>query len=1039
MDTPLARLCAYYLDCLAAEDPEGFGVSAYASSKHDLDYVEIAAHPLLSPVGLSTMFEEDGVRRLVEELRRKQGDWDLFLGYPVLVHRVRGRSGWEGNIVIPILIWPLEKEQDRSYAAYTLSDEVPQPNLRAFKHLLEGGLDNQSIIEQVASLQEELGIDDSCEDVPEINEIASRLRKSSPSWPWRERVNVSRLAKNPKLSGELEVGIYNRTILITTKRPTYTRGLEWELQALQQIPESTYANTALGQWLNGKDVGSHPDDASPLIEIFPLNAEQRQTVRQGLQNELTVVTGPPGTGKSQVVSSLLINAAWKGKQVLFASKNNKAVDVVEERVNGLGPRPALIRMGSREHHRAKLAEYLSQLLSATAGENERKAYETALAAHEVTAGRFHRLTEREREIVDLRNRVDALEQAAEPARRAVGNTSFSQWAATRDIEAFDKQLRDLKAALWAADYSRQPFLTKMLWGLVGEGRSKRLNAVVEGCQPLFRDAQINWPEEYSRELAQIWAEPVAKLEEWLSQARSAREYFSSLMLLNEASSLEKIAEERCRMSEDLEQHSKSLWEHWLNLTPDRLTPNDRRLLGDYAAALKMDTDWRLRDRLSHIVNALPCWAVTSLSARGRIPFQPGFFDLVVVDEASQCDIASALPLLYRAKRAMVIGDPHQLKHISTLQRQDEQLLARHAVGRIGIGWSYSTTSLYDLATHVCRSEDIVRLKDHYRSHAQIIGFSNQRFYEGVLRVATRYENLRRTNPGGPAIRWIDVRGQALRGQARRPGGGSAVNEEECQAVVAELRRLALEQGYKGTIGVVSPFRAQVERIQYLIGRDERLSFALERREFLVGTAHGFQGDERDVIIFSPVVTLGMENGATNFLSKNYNLFNVAITRARAALVVVGDRVAVANSGIEHLEKLPEYVDSLVGTPRRETAAADLGPTYPPVDNLEQVSDWEKQFYEGLYAAGLRPRVQYPVEQYLLDFALLAPGRKLDIEVDGERYHKNWDGELLRRDQIRNQRLIELGWDVMRFWVYQIRDDFDACIAKVQAWADAARD
>ncbi len=89
----------------------------------------------------------------------------------------------------------------------------------------------------------------------------------------------------------------------------------------------------------------------------------------------------------------------------------------------------------------------------------------------------------------------------------------------------------------------------------------------------------------------------------------------------------------------------------------------------------------------------------------------------------------------------------------------------------------------------------------------------------------------------------------------------------------------------------------------------------------------------------------------------------------------------------------------------------------------------------MYKAGLRPIPQYPIEQYLLDFALLCGERKLNIEVDGERYHRNWDGELCRRDQIRNQRLIELGWDVMRFWVYQVRDQMDDCVGRVLGWKD----
>jgi very-short-patch-repair endonuclease len=64
---------------------------------------------------------------------------------------------------------------------------------------------------------------------------------------------------------------------------------------------------------------------------------------------------------------------------------------------------------------------------------------------------------------------------------------------------------------------------------------------------------------------------------------------------------------------------------------------------------------------------------------------------------------------------------------------------------------------------------------------------------------------------------------------------------------------------------------------------------------------------------------------------------------------------------------------------------------------------------------------------------VADSRRLAIEVDGERYHRNWTGELCRRDQIRNQRLFELGYDVRRFWVYQIRDDLQRSIRAVEEW------
>jgi very-short-patch-repair endonuclease len=107
---------------------------------------------------------------------------------------------------------------------------------------------------------------------------------------------------------------------------------------------------------------------------------------------------------------------------------------------------------------------------------------------------------------------------------------------------------------------------------------------------------------------------------------------------------------------------------------------------------------------------------------------------------------------------------------------------------------------------------------------------------------------------------------------------------------------------------------------------------------------------------------------------------------------------------------------------------------PKVNSLGRgFSDWERVFYRHLLEAGLRPIPQYAEEKFLLDFALFDESRKLNIEVDGERYHRDWNGELLRRDQLRNMRLIELGWDVMRFWVYQLRDEVSACVQRVNSW------
>src|ERR1039458_6678988 len=237
------------------------------------------------------------------------------------------------------------------------------------------------------------------------------------------------------------------------------------------------------------------------------------------------------------------------------------------------------------------------------------------------------------------------------------------------------------------------------------------------------------------------------------------------------------------------------------------------------------------------------------------------------------------------------------------------MLAAHGLAEGNAAWAYSVNSLFDLARSWCRYEDIVNLRDHHRSHRDIISFSNRHFYRGALRIATDHERLKRPQTEGealgPAVRWCEIKGKVI-----RPAGGGAMNGPEAEAIVAETRKLVLDRGYNGAIGVVTPFRAQANRIRTLVHQDRELTHRLAALQFVVDTVHGFQGDERDVIFFSPVVSLGVNDNTLRFLKTHGNLFNVAITRARSELVVVGDRQAALDSGVGYLASFAEYARSL---------------------------------------------------------------------------------------------------------------------------------
>ena len=763
-----------------------------------------------------------------------------------------------------------------------LADGPPILNFAVLKSMSSLGAGQP--MEEAIRLAEDLGLMSANEGAPDPDELVMRLRRIRPEWDWKEDIDPDEPPSAGPLSQINQQGIFNCAVILTAQRSPYTLGLESELAVLQRTPEMNVAGTYLGQWINGRDTPAAPPPVV-LLEPLPLNSEQRLAVQRGLTQPLTVITGPPGTGKSQVVTSLLINAAFQGKRVLFASKNNKAVDVVEDRVNALGSRPVLLRMGANEL-RSRLAEYLSSLLSATATADDDATYQEHRSIHERMIGEISELEGMKEELLAARNQVDMREQEVEDARQLFGLDLFAQMA-TFDRCEVESELIVLRAKAFQASRPKQGFLVRLFWPFICKKRFDELSSKAASARAALQKLGVSLPDTPPSDASvggyfKAAGEAISRL----VKAQAVRDYFNAIGDIQSIPSLEDLAKRQTELTDQLASNSEKLWAAWVRLQPSKLTSAQRKVLQDYAAILQLmvradDGDqsvgreiWRKNRRLyPDVVKTLSCWAVTSLSAHGRIPLEPGFFDILIIDEASQCDIASALPLLYRAKSAVIIGDPNQLRHISSVPiAKDRQLMVKHDLLADFAGWSYSVTSLFDLSSGFTESSDIVALRDHHRSHGDIIGFSNDQFYEGRLRVATRYQNLKLPAREKAAVRWIPVSGEVL-----RPANGGAVNRAEAIAVLHALSELVITRGYRGSVGVVSPFRAQANLINELASQNARLFERLSALSFLSDTVHSFQGDERDVMILSPVVSRGISEGALGFLRSNRNLFNVAIT------------------------------------------------------------------------------------------------------------------------------------------------------------------
>jgi hypothetical protein len=308
------------------------------------------------------------------------------------------------------------------------------------------------------------------------------------------------------------------------------------------------------------------------------------------------------------------------------------------------------------------------------------------------------------------------------------------------------------------------------------------------------------------------------------------------------------------------------------------------------------------------LGAFPVWGLTNLTAAACLPLTARLFDLVVIDEAAQCDVASALPLIARARRALIIGDPHQLGHVSRLSAERERVIAFHhclSAEELAV-MSQRQRSLYDVAAFRLGQPPLL-LDEHYRCHPRIIGFSNERIYGGRLTVRAP------ATPGG-GLAWRDVAGSFHRG----PDGRSAVNPEEALAVVKQLEA---EQAAHptATIGVVTPFRAQAELVRRLAS-EHRREGSTQSGSVTIDTVHRFQGDERDIMLMSPTVS-GAMPGFFRRVAGQPRLLNVAVTRARYRLVVVGDRGAcIATGGM--LADLATYATPLTGEPNHAWPGGD---------------------------------------------------------------------------------------------------------------------
>ncbi|MDX6418889.1 MAG: hypothetical protein QOG28_3509 [Trebonia sp.] len=451
---------------------------------------------------------------------------------------------------------------------------------------------------------------------------------------------------------------------------------------------------------------------------------------------------------------------------------------------------------------------------------------------------------------------------------------------------------------------------------------------------------------------------------------------------------------------------------WLAVA-ERLSDSERRGLTAWLNSIrrvgkgtgKYAAYWRNQAQLAmaDAQTAVPVWIMPA--HRVVESFRPtARFDVVIMDESSQCDIFG-LAALALADKAIIVGDDKQIspQAIGTEESLVHELISQHIADLPQAGMLDIKSSLYDLAK--MRFPGVIMLREHFRCLPEIIEFSNKLCYEGAILPL-------REQPADPS--WRSVIDVHLTDGFREQG--TDTNAAEASFIVDKIAELCADPGYDGkTFGVISMLAdAQAELIERKLV--ERLGEKeMELRRIRCGNAYHFQGDERNVMFVSLVVAAGEGRriGAMTRESDRQRM-NVAASRAQDQLWCVRSVALddlhpddVRNQFIRHCQH-PGRVD-------QATAAAEA--TFD--------SDFERDVFRRIAARGYQVKTQHRVGRFHIDLVIEGRRGRLAVELDGDAYHgpDRWEA-----DRQRQAILERLGWTFHRVRGSAFYRDPDAALS-----------
>lgn len=582
--------------------------------------------------------------------------------------------------------------------------------------------------------------------------------------------------------------------------------LSMQYDKIQQVSE----DTVLSSYLAPQKEIKAPRMPEAIIYPFGLNQSQKLAVERALSSKISIIQGPPGTGKTQTILNIIANVVRSGKTVAVVSNNNSATHNVAEKLEKKKVAFLTAFLGNLTNKQKFLDAQTGAYPDMSDWEMQPE--ERQQLEQETTA-----LSEELNEMLNAKNRIAEIEQ--EFLQLTPEQHYFEEYYATyRDVpsESLNKLSSQKILALWMEFEQHAEYETRL--------------GLLQKLSIMFR---------FNR----------GALKLFLRSPELAIPYLQNQFYFVKKQELEN---EKDTLNRKLEHYS-------FDEKMDELAQKSLRL---FRAELATRYPWKserkrfeksdFRRESAAFTNEYPVVLSTTYSIKGTLGIDH-IYDYLIVDEASQVDLATGVLAFSCARNIVIVGDLKQLPNVLTENdiRTSDAIWQKYSLDE---RYRFSTHSLLSSALGIWRDAPVTLLREHYRCHPKIINFCNQKFYHGQLIVMTQDHNepdvltMYRTTAGNHA-----------RGH---------LNQRQIDVIQQEVLPRLQQENYQ-SVGIITPYRDQVAAIRKQLGDT-----------YEVDTVHKFQGREQDAIILTSV-----DNVITDFVDDPHML-NVAVSRAVHSLAVV---------------------------------------------------------------------------------------------------------------------------------------------------------